>query len=79
MDLSSRNKNTAWRSPISWELGGSLFVIELKNMKPSEFAKKAFAEHGFVFRPFDNHSTIRISPNVFNTTEQLDELFSLIV
>lgn len=79
IDLASRNNNTDWQSPLNWELGGSLFVIELKNKKPSEFAQKAFADHGFVFRPFDNHSTIRISPNVFNTTEQIDELFSLIV
>lgn len=79
MDLSSKNKNTVWRSPQSWELGGSLFVIELKNMVPSEFAKKAFYDHGLVFRPFDNHSTIRISPNLFNTKEELDNLFSLLV
>ncbi len=76
--LTHENPNTVWRSPIDWELSGSLFVIELKNHTPSEFAKKAFADHGFVFRPFDNYSTIRISPNVLNTHEELDELFELI-
>ena len=79
MDLSSGNANTIWRSPTNWELAGSLFVIELKNKVPSEFAKKAFHNHGLVFRPFDNHSTIRISPNTFNTTQELDTLFELIV
>ncbi|MEP1152210.1 MAG: aminotransferase class V-fold PLP-dependent enzyme [Balneola sp.] len=77
--LTSKNPLTEWRSPEEWELGGSLFVIELKNHAPSEFAKKAFTNYGVVFRAFDNHSTIRISPNTFNTKEELNQLFSLIV
>lgn len=78
LKLTHENPNTAWRSPLDWELSGSLFVIELKNRTPSVFAKKVFENHGFVFRPFDNYSTIRISPNVFNTKDELDNLFELI-
>ena len=78
IELTRANPNTIWRSPVDWELSGSLFVIELKNYTSSEFAEKAFTNHGFVFRPFDNHSTIRISPNVFNTHEEIDKLFELI-
>jgi len=77
-NLSEQNNNTVWRSPSDWELSGSLFVIEIKNEKPSILSKKLFQDKGFVFRPFDQHSTIRISPNVFNTTEELDELFDLV-
>jgi isopenicillin-N epimerase len=78
-NLCEQNSNTVWRSPSVWELSGSLFIVELKNEQPSILSKKLFKENGFVFRPFDQHSTIRISPNVFNTTEELDELFELIV
>lgn len=78
-NLCEQNSNTVWRSPSDWELSGSLFIVELKNEQPSILSKKLFKENGFVFRPFDQHSTIRISPNVFNTTEELDELFELIV
>jgi len=77
-NLSEQNSNTVWRSPSDWELSGSLFIVELKNEKPSILSKKLFQDKGFVFRPFDKHSTIRISPNVLNTTEELDELFELI-
>ena len=77
-NLSEQNSNTVWRSPSDWELSGSLFIVELKNEKPSILSKKLFQDKGFVFRPFDQHSTIRISPNVLNTTEELDELFELI-
>lgn len=77
-NLCEQNNNTVWRSPSDWELSGSLFVVELKKEQPSILSKKLFKEKGFVFRPFDQHSTIRISPNVFNTTKELDELFDLV-
>lgn len=77
-ELCDKNPNTVWRSPRNWDLGGSLFVVEVKNHKPSELAQNLFKNHGFVFRPFDAYSTIRISPNYFNTKDELDELFSLI-
>jgi isopenicillin-N epimerase len=77
-NLCEQNSNTVWRSPSDWELSGSLFIVELKNEKPSIVSKKLFQDKGFVFRPFDQHSTIRISPNLFNTTEELDQLFDLI-
>lgn len=77
-NLSEQSNNTVWRSPSDWELSGSLFIVELKNEKPSILSKKLFQDKGFVFRPFDQHSTIRISPNLFNTTEELDQLFDLI-
>ncbi|HAW81209.1 MAG TPA: hypothetical protein DCX27_16815, partial [Balneola sp.] len=77
--LTKENPKTVWRSPTDWELSGSLFVVEIKNTKTSEFAKHVYETQGFVFRPFDAHSTIRISPNLFNTKAELDQLFSLIV
>lgn len=76
--LTGENPNTVWRSPSSWKLSGSLFVIELKNHKPSEFASNVFQKNGYVFRPFDGYSTIRISPNVFNTKDEIEGLFGLI-
>lgn len=76
--MTDERPNTVWRSPGSWELSGSLFVIELKNRIPSEFAKQVFEENGYVFRPFDNYSTIRISPNLVNTKEEIEGLFQLI-
>ncbi len=76
--LTDENPNTAWRSPSSWELSGSLFVIEIKNQKPSDLALKLFENNGYVFRSFDQYSTIRISPNLVNTENEISRLFDLI-
>ena len=77
--LVEKNPKTLWRSPSDWDLAGSLFIVEVKGEKTSDLAKRLFKEHGFVFRPFDQYSTIRLSPNLFNTTDELDQLFDLIV
>ncbi|MBO6523855.1 MAG: aminotransferase class V-fold PLP-dependent enzyme [Balneolaceae bacterium] len=77
-ELAMKNPNTVWRSPANWELSGSLFVIELKNRIPSEFAKAAFENNGYVFRPFDAYSTIRVSPNITTTEEEIEGLFRLV-
>ncbi|RNC85826.1 MAG: aminotransferase class V-fold PLP-dependent enzyme [Balneola sp.] len=77
-DLADEHPNTTWRSPRTWELSGSLFVIEVNSIKPSELSNGLFLDHGIVFRPFDGYSTIRISPNLANTEEEISRLFELI-
>lgn len=77
-ELSDEHPNMVWRSPRKWELSGSLFVIEVQNEKPSELSNRLFNNHGIVFRPFDGYSTIRISPNLSNTEEEIRRLFELI-
>jgi len=76
--LTDENPNTVWRSPSSWELSGSLFVIEIKNQIPSDLAQQLFENNGYIFRPFDQYSTIRISPNLANTEKEINGLFDLI-
>lgn len=75
----SESNRIEWASPESWEMSGSLFLIKLMDKTPSEVAEKLFKNHGLVFRPFDQYSTIRISPNLFNTKEELDLLFQRVV
>lgn len=77
--LTEKNPSTTWRSPSEWDLSGSLFVIGVKGEKPSDLAQRMYNDYGFVFRPFDQYSTIRISPNLFNSTKEIDQLFKLIV
>ncbi len=76
--LADDHPNTVWRSPRTWELSGSLFVIEVNHIKPSVLSSSLFQNHGIVFRPFDGYSTIRISPNLANTEEEIHKLFELI-
>ncbi len=71
------NQKTVWRSPESWALACSLFAIEIKG-KPSGDVLRTLADrHGFVFRAFSSETlnTVRISPNVYNTEEEIQLFF----
>lgn len=78
LNMADEHPNTRWRSPRDWELGGSLYAVEIKGEKASDFASRVYNEHGIVLRPFDNLNTIRISPNVFNTNRELEKVFEQI-
>ncbi|MCP4656517.1 MAG: aminotransferase class V-fold PLP-dependent enzyme [bacterium] len=69
-----------WRSPASWELGAALYAVEVRGENSAPLFERLFHEHGFVFRPFstDGLETLRLSPNVANTTEEIDRLLSLL-
>lgn len=76
--LAEENPQTAWRSPTTWALGGSLYAIEVPG-NSSQLAKQLFAEHGLVFRPFTINGvhTVRLSPNVFTTEDEIARFFEL--
>ena len=69
--------NVIWRSPEVWELSASLFALEVKGHRSRAVFDLMYGEHGFVFRPFDTQglNTIRISPNIFNTEEEIGRFF----
>jgi selenocysteine lyase/cysteine desulfurase len=77
--MADKSSATGWASPRDWELSGSLYAIEIKNMKSGEFFQNMFDKHGFVFRPFENMglNTVRISPNLMNTEEELNRFFEV--
>ncbi|MDN5203705.1 aminotransferase class V-fold PLP-dependent enzyme [Fulvivirgaceae bacterium BMA10] len=72
--------NIEWRSPRSWELGSSLYTIEVKGQDSQELFKKLYEQHGYVFRAFkaDNWNTLRVSLNTFNTLKEIDTLVELL-
>ena len=72
--------NIAWQSPKNWELGASLFSIEVNGQSSKEIFRKLFPKHGFVFRAFDNPGwkTMRISPNIYNTESEIDRFVKLL-
>lgn len=77
--MAMENPGTAWRSPDSWELGGSLVAVEIRDKNVSELAGAMFRDHGFVFRAFraQGLNTVRLSPNLFNTEEEIARFFEL--
>jgi cysteine desulfurase/selenocysteine lyase len=68
-----------WRSPTEWESSASLYAIELKDKKSRGVFDIMYKEHGYVFRPFETQglSSMRISPDVSNTEEEMDRFFEL--
>ena len=54
-------------------MAASLYAFEVAGMKSDLFAHRMFEELGFVMRPFatDQLNTVRISPNVANTQEDI--------
>lgn len=69
-----------WRSPTRWDLSAALYAIEVKGEKSQDVFQRLFRQKGFVFRPFATAglNTLRLSPNVANTVEELDRLFEIL-
>lgn len=73
-----RTRGTTWASPASWDLGASLIGVGVPG-DSGELARRLFADHGIVVRPFnvEGRSSARLSPNLFNTEEEIDRFFEL--
>jgi selenocysteine lyase/cysteine desulfurase len=73
------SSHVAWRSPQTWDLSASLFAVEIRGKNSTEVFQTMYRDHGFVFRPFRTQSlnTLRISPNVYNTEEEIARFFEL--
>ena len=58
-----------WRSSHSWELGGSLYAVEIRDKNIADVSQWRFQEHGVVFRPFRSQclNIVRISSNRLKT------------
>jgi selenocysteine lyase/cysteine desulfurase len=60
-------------------LGGSLYAVEIRDKNIADVSQWMFREHGVVFRPFRSQglNTARISPNVFNTEDDIERFIEL--
>ncbi len=68
-----------WRSPDRWDLGSSIYAIEVHGRRSDRLARRMFEESGIVVRAFstDDLNTVRLSPNVITTERELDRFFDL--
>jgi len=79
-DEVDRRPGVIWRSPVTWDFGSGLFAIEREGRQSGEVSQQLFREHGYVFRPFSTQglNTMRISPNVFNTEDEIDRFLDVL-
>jgi selenocysteine lyase/cysteine desulfurase len=72
-----RSGRVTWRSPTAWPLSASLYALEIRGVDSQAAFDYLYGEHGFVFRPFDTQAldTVRISPNIYNSDEEIARFF----
>ena len=73
------SNHLVWRSPRDQEIGSSLYAVEVRGKDSREVSQELLEGHGFVFRAFRNMglNTIRLSPNIVNTREEIDRFVAL--
>lgn len=81
MDMVDATAGLVWRSPRLDHLAGSLYAVGLQQGRASATAQRLFQQHGLVVRAFDTPglNSLRLSPNVFNTTQELQRVMQLAI
>lgn len=71
--------DTGWKSPADWELGGSLYAVEIRSKPAGAFHRELWVNNAMVFRPFEaeNFNCVRISPNLLTAREEVERFFEL--
>ncbi|UCC82588.1 MAG: hypothetical protein JSW46_16675 [Gemmatimonadota bacterium] len=78
--MAEESDRVVWRSPRSWDGSASLFALEIRGADSQGLFDYMCREHGFVLRPFHTQelNTVRISPNVYNTEDEIGRFFELV-
>lgn len=79
-DAAGRSDRVIWRSPEKWELSASLFALEVRGVQSADLFERMYRDHGFVFRAFSTQglNTVRISPNVYDTEDEIEKFFEVV-
>lgn len=73
------NPRFHWCSPRDWQVSAPLYAVGIEG-DVRKVAKQLFTDHGVVVRPFDKDglNSLRLSPNVANTVEEIERTLSWI-
>ncbi len=76
LDIVDSTPELVWHSATNWSLSASLYSVEVRGKDSGELFRELYSENGAVFRSFNTQglNSSRISPNVFNTKEELERL-----
>jgi hypothetical protein len=61
-------------------MGASLYALEIRGKPSTDVFESMYGDHGFVFRAFRTPqlNTVRISPNVYNTEDEIERFFAVV-
>lgn len=66
-----------FRSPRDWALGGSLVAVQVEGKAAPALAQQLFERHRVIVRGFGGEfDSLRISPNIATTDDDIDRLFA---
>ena len=73
-------KGIVWRSPESWELGGSLYAFEVEGRDSRQLGDQLWQKHRIVVRAFRSSklNSLRLSLNTANTEDEIDRFFAVL-
>jgi selenocysteine lyase/cysteine desulfurase len=68
-----------WRSPSSWEAGGSLVAVEVSGQDARAVAGELWERHRIVVRGFGPPlNAVRISPQLMNSEDEIESLLRIL-
>ncbi len=75
----SKNKNLLWHSPNSWEISSAIMSIEVLNKDAINISKVLDKNYNIFIRAFKKPlNALRISPNMFNSIEEIKNLLNIV-
>lgn len=79
-DMVDATPGLRWRSPRTWDRGAALVAVETEGRDSGSVREALYGDHGIVLRAFSGGelNTLRVSPNVMNTEDELVELIRLL-
>ncbi len=80
LSMADNSDRVIWRSSRDWDLSASLFAVEIDGKNSNEVSETMYRDNGYVFRPFRTSelNTLRISPNIYNTEDEIVRFFELV-
>ena len=74
------SSDLVWLSPARWEMGASLYSIQLRGKASRQVFQTLYPQRGMVFRAFGGSDldAMRLSLNLFNRREEIDRFIEAV-
>jgi isopenicillin-N epimerase len=79
-EASEASLHLRWRSPRRWEMGSSLYLVEVEGESALDLSDRLYRDEGAVVRPFRTQGLdgLRVSPNIHTRDEEVDRFLALL-
>ena len=75
----NKDTNLLWHSPNRWEISSAIMSIEVLNKDAIEISEILDNKYNIFLRPFGKPlNALRVSPNMFNSIEEIEYLLNIV-